>query len=47
MCRVGETLAEEQVTAKSEEEEVISMLGKAASQLRQKLGESIPTDSKV
>ena len=41
-CQIGETLAEEQVTAKSKEE-VISMLGKAASQLRQKLGESIST----
>ena len=41
-CQIGETLAEEQVTVKSKAE-VISALGKAASQLRQKLGESIST----
>jgi serine/threonine protein kinase len=41
-CQIGETLAEEQVTAKSKEE-VISMLGRAAAHLRQELGESIST----
>jgi eukaryotic-like serine/threonine-protein kinase len=44
-CQIGETLAEEQVTAKSKEE-VISALGRAASGLRQKLGESISTIKK-
>jgi serine/threonine protein kinase len=41
-CQIGEALAEEQVTAKSKEE-IIPALGKAASELRQKLGESIST----
>jgi eukaryotic-like serine/threonine-protein kinase len=44
-CQIGETLAEEQVTAKSKEE-VISALGRAASELRRKLGESISTINK-
>jgi serine/threonine protein kinase len=44
-CQVGETLAEEQVTARSKEE-VIPALGNAASQLRQKLGESISSVKK-
>lgn len=39
-CLVGETLAEEQVTAKSKDA-VIDALGDAAAELRQKLGESI------
>jgi hypothetical protein len=41
-CQIGATLAEEQVMVRSKAE-VISALGKAASQLRQKLGESIST----
>jgi len=38
-CRTGATLAEEQVTADSKEK-VLSALGRAASELRSKLGES-------
>ena len=41
-CQMGETLAEEQVTAKSKEG-VIPALGVAASHLREKLGESVST----
>jgi len=39
-CQTGETLAREQVTAESKEQ-VVSSLGKAASEIRPKLGESL------
>ena len=41
-CQSGDTLAEEQVTAASKEK-VLDALGKAASQLRTELGESLAT----
>jgi TolA-binding protein len=44
-CQSGDTLAEEQVTASSKEK-VLDALGKAASQLRTELGESLATVKK-
>ena len=44
-CQSGDTLAEEQVTAASKEK-VLDALGKAASQLRTELGESLATVKK-
>jgi tetratricopeptide (TPR) repeat protein len=44
-CQSGETLAEEQVTAASKEK-VLDTLGKAASKLREELGESLATVQK-
>jgi serine/threonine protein kinase/tetratricopeptide (TPR) repeat protein len=44
-CQSGDTLAEEQVTAASKEK-VLDALGKAASQLRAELGESLATVQK-
>jgi serine/threonine protein kinase/Flp pilus assembly protein TadD len=44
-CQSGDTLADEQVTAASKER-VLDMLGKAASQLRGELGESLATVQK-
>jgi DNA-binding winged helix-turn-helix (wHTH) protein len=41
-CRTGDSLAEEQVTADSKEQ-VLRVLGEAATKLRRKLGESIST----
>jgi DNA-binding winged helix-turn-helix (wHTH) protein/tetratricopeptide (TPR) repeat protein len=41
-CQTGDTLAEDQVTAASKEE-VLDALGRAASKLRAKLGESLAT----
>ena len=41
-CRSGDLLAEEQVTAQSKEK-VLDMLGRAASKLREQLGESLAT----
>ena len=45
-CRSGDTLAEEQVTAASEEK-VLDTLGEAASKLRGELGESLATVQKL
>ncbi len=44
-CQGGETLAEEQVTAESKEK-VLDALGRAASKLREELGESLATVQK-